>query len=145
MSSIFVNTSSDRQAKERPDRLENPPGSMRNAADNEKLSWKEERKVVNQEPLSSSQNYPSMNVLTANQKFVSNSRKRYVLEHSSYFILPLTYWFRYESLINMGAMQLIKILSGYTELDHLNYLLIYNQLLTDRFKLGACYVTYIFE
>ena len=130
MSLIIADSQSEAQSNARIESYEQAPPDLATLSDDDTPKWIEERKDVNYVPIPSVNTYEGpegARIFTNVQRFISNNRKAYVLQHSIHFISPLTYWFRGETLLNMGAMQLIKIISGSTDLDHLNYLLINNK------------------
>ena len=128
MSIIFVNAESKAQAKKRVDQLGIVP-ELRTPDTAPPLEWlsANNKKEINYTPLPSVNNYEDVNIFTNNQRFVNNAAKLQVLENSIHYIHPITYWFRCETLINLGAMQLIRIVSGIKDLDYLNHLLLNNQ------------------
>ena len=130
MSLIIADSNSEIQSTARIEACEQAPPDLAVLANEDIPTWFEDRKEVNYVPIPSVNTYDGAGgarVFTNAQRFINNNRKTYVLQHSIHYISPLTYWFKRETLLNMGAMQLIKIISGITDLDHLNYLLTNNQ------------------
>ena len=124
MSQIFIGSISEAQSRNRPEAATQLDLTV--LEDTDKLEWYGKRKKINSTPLRSVKNYDGLEntrPLTEDQRFINNSLKMAVLENSINYIHPLTYWFKVETLIHMGAMQLMRIISGYTDLDYLNHLL----------------------
>ena len=130
MSLIIADSKSEAQSNARIEACEQVLPDLATLADEDIPEWVEARKEVNYVPIPSVNTYEGpvgARIFTNVQRFINNNRKTYVLQHSIHYIFPLTYWFKGETLLNLGAMQLIKIISGSTDLDHLNYLLANNQ------------------
>ena len=130
MSLIIADSKSEIQSAARIEASEQAPPDLTTLDDDDTPTWVDGRKEVNYVPIPSVNTYDGaggVRIFTNAQRFINNSRKMFVLQQSIHYLSPLTYWFKGETLLNMGAMQLIKIISGITDLDHLNHLLVNNQ------------------
>ena len=89
MSLIIADSKSEIQSAARIESCEQAPPDLAALTDDEKPTWIDERKEVNYVPIPSVNTYEGpggARVFTNVQRFISNNKKTYVLQHSIHFI-----------------------------------------------------------
>lgn len=91
------------------------------------------------------EDFPSLKLINANQKFVLHSTKKYVLQNVSYFTPTIMFFFKPEYSVQIAVRFVIKLISGYTETKHIEAILARNMKIYNFFKEFLAISEYVYR